>query len=135
MKVSKIIADEITELLDIKRQIYEAAKNEILLPPIKYLYFSERIVCIRDDIAKEYGKYDALVKNNRSAHFVTLQVESEKKGIKFEKGIAEITSEGLVAEERISRNYFEAVLNTIDKQLKVLDTHLEIFRQEVHITK
>jgi len=135
MKVSKKVAEVIVELGEIKTQIYSAAKAEEFLAPIKYLFFAERLVTLRDDIAKEFGKYDALVKNNRAAQFISLKVESEKKGEKFVGGAAEIEADTFIANERIARNYFEAALNTLDKQLHILDVHLEIYKNEVKMTK
>ena len=135
MKVSKRTADAITELADIKTQIYSAAKNEEFLAPIKYLFFYERLGALRDDIAKDFGKYDALVKNNRAAQFISLKNNAEKAGKSLSSGAAEIEADTFIAEERIARNYFEAALNTLDKQMHILDVHLEIYKNEVKMTK
>lgn len=129
MKVSAKVAAAIKDISEIRAEVYKAAKEEIPLPPVKYLFFLERVTTDYDEIAREYGKYDALVKNNRSAQFVSLQVEAEKLGNKFEKGIAEIKAEGLVAEERVTRNYFEALKDSTEKLIQTLKVHLDIFKQ------
>ena len=129
MKVSEKVAAAIKDISEIRTEVYNAAKAEMPLPPIKYLFFLERVTSDFEEVAREYGKYDALVKNNRAAHFVSIKVESEKSGAKFEKGSAEIQAEGLVAEERVARNYFEAVKESAEKLIQTLKVHLEIFQK------
>jgi len=129
MKVSEKVAFAIKDISEIKEEVYKAAKAETPLPPIRYQFFFERVACDYEEIAREYGKYDALVKNNKSAHFVTLQIEAEKLGKDFKSGAAEVKADGLVAEERIARNYFEAAMNSADKLLQALRLHLDIFKQ------
>ena len=129
MKVSIKVAAAIKDISEIKAEVYKAAKEEKPLPPIRYQFFFERVACDYEEIAREYGKYDALVKNNKSAHFVALQIEAEKEGKDFKSGAAEMKVEGMVAEERISRNYFEAAMNSTDKLLQAIRLHLDIFKQ------
>ena len=129
MLISKKVAAALQDLQEIRAEVFKAAKEETPLPPIKYLFYLERATADFDEITREYGKYDALVKNNKSAHFVSLQTESEKAGVKFEKGAAEIKSDGLVSEERVTRNYFEAAKDSTEKLIQTLRVHLEIFRQ------
>lgn len=128
MKVSAKEAAAIKEISEIQEELRKSARGEILLAPIRYAFLFDKVACDYDDIAKAFMHYKAVVENNKSAHFVTQQIEAEKNGAKFEKGIAEIKASGMVAEERITRNYFEAALNGADKLLQALNKHLEIIR-------
>jgi hypothetical protein len=128
MKVSEKVAFAIKDISEIKIEVYKSAKEEKPLPPIKYQFFFERVACDYEEIAKEYGKYDALVKNNKSAHFVSLQVKAEKEGKDFKANAAISIIDSLVAEERIARNYFEAAMTSTDKLLQALRLHLDIFK-------
>lgn len=128
MKVSARVAAAIKEISEIQEEIRKSARGEILLAPIKYSFFFDRVACDYDDIAKAFMHYKGIVENNKSAYFVTQQIEAEKIGAKFEKGIAEIKASGMVAEERITRNHFEAAMNGADKLLQALNKHLDIIK-------
>jgi hypothetical protein len=133
MKVSKIVAEVIKDITDIRTAVYEAAKSEVPLAPVKYLFFLERLACDYETIAKEAYLYDGMVKNNRAAQFVSLKVEADKKGEKFVSGMAEVQADSLIAEERKARDYFEAARDSTEKLMQVLRVHLEIFKNDTRI--
>ena len=114
----------------IRQQIYDDAVNEKIVTKIELLRRLDILGAIYSFFVTEHAKYDAAMKNNKTAGLIDAKNKAEATDKKFVKGTEEIEVDAKLKGIRLRRNLAEAAYKSADKLGMVINQRLKNLETE-----
>ncbi|MFX0084236.1 MAG: hypothetical protein ACFFAU_01080 [Candidatus Hodarchaeota archaeon] len=128
--VQKLWKQYTADIEEIRSKLYNDAVKEVIIVKSEYLRMMNKMTAIYCFFLTQYQKYDAAVKNNKTALLLAKKNEYEAKDEKFVKGIAEVEVDLKIKPLRLKRNYAEAGYKSAEQLINTLKKNIDAFQDE-----